>query len=126
MTWKRITLRRRLSKVANLLISRYGYSNFYTEGQVRTVSEMYGKQRDLEYCAQLFIDPTTAPAAEQDSIRDRRRSLYRYLDREVSEYEIEKNDYRRTLNLPRFAKIPGEHTAIGMNSDAFWGSGGAP
>lgn len=113
--FRRFFLRRTLSRVAILLVARYGRQEFFSKPQVLLVTDELNVQVDLEYCLQLFVDPGSNTTPEEaEEIRRRRESLYRYFDEKVLSSDIESNRYWKILNL-RGQKVPGGHTQIATN-----------
>lgn len=113
--FRRFFLRRTLSRVAVLLVAKYGRQRFFSLPQVALVAEELGVSADLDYCVQLFTSPDSAPNPQGvEELKRRRESLYRYFDRTILGSEIEANRYGRILNTGEH-KVPGSHTSISTN-----------
>ncbi len=113
--FRRFFLRRTLSRVAVLLVAKYGRRDYFSLPQVTLVAEELRVSADIDYCLQLFTSPDSAPSLQEaDELKRRRESLYRYFDRTISSSDVEANRYWRILNLGG-QKVPGSHTQISTN-----------
>jgi hypothetical protein len=119
--FRRHFLKKHLTKIVKQLIKQYGFHDYYSRGQIETTLRTMKEKKDEEYAMQLFLDPREYSNSQKEDFRLRRRSLYKYLNNEIAEIEIENNKYSKILDLSEINRIPGDHTPIDQNPNVWAG-----
>lgn len=116
--FRRFTLKRSLSKLAGLLIERYGIEKFYTIGQIDTTIKKHNiKQKNYKYFQLLFLKETDYyNITGFTNYTNHRKSLYLYLNKNIPDYYIKNNNFSKLLNID-ISKFDNCHTPIKPNSN---------
>lgn len=114
--FRKILLRRSLKKLALLLINRYGVKEYYSIGQLDTTIKKYKiNLKDYNYFQLLFLSKSDYKSITgKSNYIDHRKSLYLYLNNNIADLYINKNNFVRLLNIDN-NKFDNCHTPIKPN-----------
>jgi hypothetical protein len=117
--FRKYILKRRLEKVASILINRYGFHTFYTKNQIDKTLSVTKNIKDVEFIYLMFLERNKDESIE---IVNKRKSLYQYLFSGINDVEIANNAYERAIYIKGRSEIPGDHNSIGKNSNILPGT----
>lgn len=114
MIFRKYILRKRLIKIAHRLIKNYGFHNYFSIGQINTAMEEIKSSKDKQFAIQLFAVEEGQEYANDAPFLLEKKSLFRYLNSDVLDIEIENNEYWKVLYLDGLSNIPGDYTETGI------------
>lgn len=116
--FRRYLLKRSLSKLAGLLIERYCIEKFYTIGQIDTTIKKHNiKLRNYKYFQLLFLNEADYYTETGfTNYTDHRKSLYLYINKNISDYHIKINNFAKLLGID-ISRFDNCHTPIKPNSN---------
>jgi hypothetical protein len=114
--FRRIVIRRTLIKATKVIIAKYGKSKTYSRAQINIICTELGIVKDAKY-VNAFLGDVSENADESDHFLRLKKSIYRYLNPNILDAEIENNDFCRAVYIEGLSEIRGDYTETKRNGN---------